>query len=100
MSGSVDISLTPLQRSQKEFLAHPAADLVGCACCFMVGAVDIGEVTYVETVDQRQINLRVFDIEMSLKLAGILHGHIYLFFSEVIFAEDIQTEFLEFTVES
>ena len=100
MSGSVDISLTPLQRSQKEFLAHPAADLVGCACCFMVGAVYLGEVADVKAVDEGKIYLGIFDVDVSLKLAGILHGHIYLFFSEVIFAEDIQTEFLEFTVES
>ena len=66
----------------------------------MVSAVYVGEVADVETVDERQIYLGIFDIDMSLQFAGIFHSKIDFLFSEVVLAEYVKSEFLEVAVET
>ena len=62
--------------------------------------VDLSEVADVEPVDQREVHLGVFDVKVALKVAGVLHCHDDLFFSQAVFAEDVEAVFCEVAVES
>lgn len=62
--------------------------------------VDLGEVADVESVDEGQIHLRVFDVKVALKVAGVFHGQDDFFFGQVVLAEDVETVFCEVAVES
>ena len=66
----------------------------------MVEAVYLGQVTDVELVYEGEVHLGISDVQMSLEFAGILHSQYYFIFSQVILAEDIKTEFIEFSIES
>ena len=73
---------------------------MGCACRFVVQTIGGGEVAHIEPVNGGQIHLGILDIEVALEFAGIFHSHYGVIFGKVIFAEDIQAEFLEIPVES
>lgn len=66
----------------------------------MVEVVYLGQVANVKLVDQRQVHLGVFDIQIALEVAGIFHGQDHFLFGQVILAEDIQPVFCEFPVKS
>lgn len=55
----------------------------------MVYAVYLREVADIETVYEGKVELRVFDVDVSLKLAGIFHGQVDLFLGKVVLAEDV-----------
>ena len=62
--------------------------------------VDLSEVADIESVDEGQIHLRVFDVKVALKVAGVFHGQDDFVFSQVILAEDVEAVFCEVAIES
>ena len=60
----------------------------------------VGQVADVESVDEGKVHLRIFDVKVALKVAGVFHGQDHFLLSQVVLAEDVEAEFLEFSVES
>ena len=62
--------------------------------------VDIREIAYIETVDQREIHSGVFQVEMALEVACVFQREEDFFFAEVVFAEDVEPVFVEIAIEA
>ena len=66
----------------------------------MEGPVDLGEVADVQPVYQGKVYGGISDVEMTLQVAGIFHGQQYIFFGEIVLAEDVEPELLEIAIEA
>ena len=66
----------------------------------MVQVVDLGEVADVEFVDEGEVHLRVFEVQMTLKVTGVFHCKDDLLFGQIVLAEDVETVFVEVSIEA
>ena len=66
----------------------------------MVEMVCGAKVADIEAVDQGEIDLGVFHVQMALEVTGVVHGHDHVFVAEAVFAEDVQTIFRKVAVET
>ena len=63
-------------------------------------SVYLREVAHIQFIYQGEIHPGVFDVKISLQIAGIFHGKDDFVFVEVILTEYIETIFVEIAVES
>ena len=66
----------------------------------MVHTVDHRQVAYIQTVDKREVHLRIADVKVALQVAGVFHGKVDFLLCQIVLAEYVETVFVEVSIEA